>query len=388
MNKLLKWTMGTLLLLALAGATALALRPAPVSVETARIETGRFTVTIEEQGQTRAYQPWVVTAPLAGRLERTQYIEGDQVQAGDVLSHIRVAPDNPRNEAAIRANQAAAQARETASAAALREAESTLDRYRNEARRREQLYERDMIGAEERDFYRQSVEAAEARVHSASASLDAARADAEMARALLIGIDSALDDRVPVLAPTDGTIHRVHERGERVLQAGEAIFSISDNDRLELVMDLLTRDAVRVRSGQRIQLSGWGGDGELEARVRYIEPEAFTKVSALGVEEQRVNVIAELTEANEDLGAGYRFEAAIIVSERDSVLRVPTSALFRQADQWQLFRVSEGRASLSDVQIGQRSRDHAELLDGLSAGDTVILYPSDQIRDGVRVSAD
>lgn len=388
MNKMLKSGLWLLLALLVLLLIVVALRPAAISVQLAIAEPRTLTVTVEEQGRTRARQPWTVSAPVAGQLARSSLVEGDSVSAGDVLTHMRVAAENPRTEASIRANLAAARARQAASEAALAEAESALERYRNEAQRREQLYDRNMIGAEERDLYRQSVAAAESRVASARSSLEAARADTDMARSLLIGIETNGDASIPIVAPVDGTLYAIHERGDRVLPAGAAIFSISDNDHLELVIDVLTQDAIRVNADDRIMLSGWGGDAILEARVSYIEPEAFTKVSALGVEEQRVNVIGELVDTDPALRAGYRVEAAIIIWSQDNVLTIPTSALFRRDGQWQVFSIADGVASLRPVEIGQRSRNYAEVLAGLQNGDPVIVYPSDQISEGIRVSRD
>jgi len=389
MNRTLKW-----ILLAVAAAVAIALlalmlRPAAMSVDTVSAERRTLTVSIEEQGRTRARLPYTVSAPVAGQLQRVTLVEGARVSAGDELARISIARESPRNEAAIRANLASAQARESAAEAAVVDAETSLTRARRESERRDRLFEQRVIGEEERDSYRQAASAAEARLLNARASVNAARADVDTARALLLGIDTDANgaSTVAVHAPATGTIHRVHERSERVVQAGAPLFDLSDGDAMELVVDLLTQDAVRVSAGDRMLITGWGGDRTLQGQISYIEPEAFTKVSALGVEEQRVNVVGQFIDSDLPLGAGYRVEAAIVVSETDNVLTVSNNSLFRRDGNWHVFVVSDDRAQLQAVQIGQRSATHTAIVDGLGEGDTVIQFPSDQIEDGSRVIA-
>lgn len=387
MNKWIKWTFAALVALLLLGALLAALRPSPLQVDVATVETRPFQVTVNAQGRTRAHQPFVVSAPVAGQLQRSALIEGQRVQQGEVLAQIALAPENPRNEAAIRANLAAAQAREESAQAAIRDAESAANRATREASRRDQLFRQGLIGEEERDSFRQAAEAADAHLLNARAALSAARADIDMARALLVGIDAEFEALVAVTSPVDGTVHRVHERSSRVLQAGEALLTLSNEDALELVIDLLTREAVQVNPGDRILISDWGGEQTLQGRVRHIEPEAFTKISALGVEEQRVNVIGELDQRPTSLGAEYRIEAAIVVREESAELTVPNHALFRRGGAWHTFVISDGVARLREVAVGARGGEYFQVLDGLQAGEQVILFPSDQIADGVAVVA-
>jgi HlyD family secretion protein len=382
-----KWIVGLVLLVAivlvwLSGSN-------PLVVDTVSVESRELVVTVQEQGRTRARLPHIVTAPINGHMLRTTLVEGARVQQGDIIARLALVTEDTRTEATIRANLAAAQARYGAAQAALAEAESALPRARREAERRDRLFLDRMIGEEERDFYRQSVEAAEARLLSARAAATAASADVDNARAMLLGIDGALNDEntLLVVAPASGTVQRVYERGDRVIPAGTTLFQISDGDALELVIDLLTQDAVQVTPGDPILISGWGGTDTLHGVVDYIEPQAFTKFSALGVEEQRVNVIGVLANGNTGtaLGAEYRIEAAIVTWQGDNVLTVATSALFRRDGAWQVFVVEEGEARLRVVETGRRSRDYAEVLDGLQAGDQVVAFPSDLVQDGVRV---
>jgi HlyD family secretion protein len=362
------------------------LLPDAVSVETARALPRTLTVTVEEQGRTRARDPFIVAAPIMGRLLRPAFEAGDEVSAGTVLARIAVAPDDRRTEAVTQANLAAAEARRAAAESAVSEAESAQARARNEAERREELFKTGMTTREELDFYRQAATAAEARFASMRAALQAAEAEVTSARSLLLG--STPDDEhgiFSVTAPVDGTIYRVYEENERVVAAGTPLYALSRDNELEVIVDLVTQDAVRVISGQPLRLSGWGGE-VLEGRVTRVEPQAFTKISALGVEEQRVNVIGSLQTVPDGLGAEYHVDVAIVVAEADAVLTVPSSAVFQREGVWQVFAIENGRASLRTIEVGLRNRDLMEVLAGLSAGTEVILFPSDLVEDGVRVA--
>jgi HlyD family secretion protein len=372
-----------LVILALVYAT----RPNPLPVEAATIEERTLTVLVEEQGRTRARDPYIVAAPITGRLLRSELDEGDTVSTSEVIARIALAPDDQRTEAMARASLAAAEARFTAAEASLMEAESAVARARKEEERRQELFKNNLTSQEELEYFFQISDSANARLMSARATLEAASAEVESARSRLLGINLENDEGImEVTAPVDGTIYRVYEESERVVQAGTPLFDISNDDTLEIVIDLLTQDAVKVSPGDIILVSGWGDERTISARVSYIEPQAFTKISALGVEEQRVNIIGEFLEDPAPLGAGYRIEAGIVVWEEDRVLTVPTSAMFQRQNTWQVFTIEDGKVAVRNIQLGQRSRDYAQVLNGLSAGDQVILYPSDLIEEGVEVS--
>lgn len=369
------------------------LSSSPLLVQTAVVDTRPLTVTVQEQGRTRARLPYTIAAPVNGHLLRSSLIEGTSVQQGDILGYIALIAEDTRTEASIRANLAAAEARQRAAEATLIEAESALPRAQREAERRERLFLDRLISEEERDSYKQTEAAAEARLLSARAAVTAAQADVQNARALLMGLDGERSDNnnLAVTAPVSGTVQAVYERGDRVVAAGTALFQISDGDALELVIDLLTQDAVQVSPGDTILISGWGGEETLVGAVDYIEPQAFTKYSALGVEEQRVNVIGRLADNNAGhplLGAEYRIEADIVVWQDDSALTVPVSALFRRDNAWHVFVVEQGRAVLRPVRTGRRNRELAQVLDGLQHNDEVIVFPSDQIMDGSPVTTE
>jgi HlyD family secretion protein len=389
----MKWNMKAFALTALALFAALVLwmllRPERVSVETARAERRAMTVTIEEQGRTRARDPFIIAAPITGRLLRPVFEAGDQVEAGSILARISVPPDDRRSEAMAEASVVAAQARRAAAEGAVLEAESSHARARNEEERRAELAKTGATAAEELDYYQQAADAAEARLLSLRAALQAAEAEVESARSRLLGSTPDAEEGIlSVSAPVNGTIYRVFEESERVVAAGTPLYALSRDNELEIVVDLVTQEAVRVQAGQPLLLSGWGGSDILFGNVTRVEPEAFTKLSALGVEEQRVNVIGRLQSIPAGLGAEYRVDAAIVVWEADDVLTVPASAVFRRGGTWQLFTVDAGRARLRTLDVGQRNRDHVQVLGGIDAGAEVIVFPSDLVVDGVPVTAD
>lgn len=364
-----------------------ATRPSPLPVEVAAIEARTLTILVEEQGRTRARDPYLVAAPITGRLLRSQLNEGDHVDRGQVISRIALAPEDQRTEAVSRANLTAAQARHAAAEAALMEAESAVARARREEERRGELLKNNLISQEEMEYYYQVTDSAEARLLSTQANISATEAEIESARSRLLGVSPDNEEGVlEVMAPVDGTIYRVYEESERVVSAGSPLFDISNDDSLEIVIDLMTQDAVKVAAGDPILVTGWGEDRVISARVITIEPQAFTKVSALGVEEQRVNVIAEFLEPSQPLGAGYRIEAGIVVWEQDRVLTVPTSAIFQRTNTWQVFAVVDDKVELRSLELGQRGREYAQVLDGLNENDVVVLYPSDLIEEGITVS--
>ena len=364
-----------------------AISPSPLPVEAASAETRTLTILVEERGRTRARDPYIVAAPITGRLLRSEMDEGDTVSRGQLIARIALAPEDQRTEAISRANLTAAEARYAAAQAALMETESSYARARKEEERRNELFKNNLTSQEEMEYYFQVTDSAQARFLSAQATLAAAAADVESARSRLLGINLDNDEGIQeVSAPVDGTIYRVYEESERIVQAGTPLFDISNDDSLEIVIDLLTQDAVKVQPGDPILVSGWGDDRVISARVSYIEPQAFTKISALGVEEQRVNVIGEFLEPHTPLGAGYRIEAGIVVWEEENVLTVPTSAIFQRNNRWQVFIINAGKVEQRTLELGQRGREFAQVVSGINPGDTVILYPSDLIAEGINVS--
>jgi len=395
-KRLVLWSIGILVVLVI----GLAFRPKPLAADFAVVEYGSLRVTIDEEGETRVRDRFVVSAPLAGRVLRIELEPGDVVRAGEtVLATFQ--PSDPilldartraEAEARVGAAEAAlglARAERDRAEAELRFARSDVKRYRSLAA--EEIVSRERaetaeLAAQTRE---EALEAAEFAVRSAEQELAAARASLLETTMEETGRNDS--GRVITLrSPVDGLVLRRLRESEAVVPAGEALLEIADPAELEIVSDLLSTDAVRIRRGNPVLIEQWGGERPLRGVVRRVEPSGFTKISALGVEEQRVNVVIDFEdprEAWEALGDGYRVEVRVVVWERDEVLKVPTSSLFRDGDGWAVFAVEEGRAVLRPLEIGQRNALEAEVLSGLGEGDQVIVHPSDSVADGVAVMA-
>jgi HlyD family secretion protein len=397
----------TILTVAAAALVALVLAaafwPQPTMVDLGAVTRGAMTVTIDEEGRTRVAEPYIVSTPVAGRLMRVGVDPGERVVRGEtVVAHMR--PTNPsaldvrtreQAEAAVAAAEAAlrvARADLNAAVAGRDLASSELDRIRK-------LAERDIASPAALDRARQEARVAAAAVETAEAAIAVREAELANARAQLIGfedpglaaaIDSGAPDDIPIRAPADGRILRVFQESETTLPAGAPIMEIGDIEKgLEVVVELLSSDAVRVAPGDRVVIDDWGGPQPLHGEVERIDPFAITKVSALGVEEQRVPVTVSLDcppDARCGLGHGYRVEARIVVWQDDDTLRVPASALFRTGDGWAVFVAEAGLAALQPVEIGRSNGVEAQVLHGLEAGDAVVLYPSAAVEDGTRIA--
>lgn len=387
-----RWLLLLVIVLAVAAAIYWNSQSKPIAVDTSLIESGPLSVMISEQGKTRSRERYTVAAPIGGQLARTSLKNGDRVEAGQLLVRITPAPIDPRTLAVAQADLATAQARAQASAADVEAAASMRDEATAEAERRKLLHAKGLVGAETRDQYAQAAVVAENGLASAIAARRAARAAVASARARLLGEGGATadtadgSDALAVYAPVAGLVLKVHEESQRVVSSGAPLFDLGGVAGLELVIDLLTEEAVRVRPGNRVVISAWGGAMPLEGQVRYVEPGAFTKISTLGVEEQRVNVIADLISAEPSLGAGYRIEAAIEVWSDEQVLKIPNSALFRRQAQWQAFAIVGGVVEAVAVSLGHRGVDSSEVLEGLGEGDVVVVFPPEGLTDGVPVT--
>ncbi len=375
------------------GLLIFALWPAPVEVDMATVSRGPLMVTVDEEGRTRVRDRFVVSAPVAGRVLRIELEPGDRVRRGDVVARVQaeVPPlldARTRAEATAAADSARAglgraRAEEQRAAAASAQAQRELERARR-------LTAGGALSTQELEVREVEARLAGEAVNAAAFASRAASADLQRAEARLRPAPArAGNETVAVTAPVDGVILRRLRESESVVPAGEPLVEIGDPARLEIVADLLSTDAARIREGSRaIVQQVTGADVAPEAVVRRIEPSGFTKVSALGVEEQRVNVILDLSDpASEDtvLGDAYRVEVRIVVWEAPDVLRVPTSALFRVGDEWAVYLVRDGTARSTPVELGHQTGREAEALGGLTEGARVIVHPSDVIRDGTRV---
>jgi HlyD family secretion protein len=369
--------------LATVALVVLALRPTPVPVEIGVVARGPLQVTIDEEGRTRVRDRYVVVAPIAGRVARIPLDEGAPVTRGMVVAQVSAAPLDPRSREEAAARLRGAEDAGRAALAAVSEARAALDQASRTRARAESLFARSLLSAEQREITALAETTAARQVEAADFRSQAAAHDVEVARAAqATGGGSVLR----LLSPVRGRVLRIPEKSERVVAAGTPLLELGDPSRIEIVVDLLSQDAVKVHSGDRMLVEGWGGDRPLEAHVRVVEPSGFTKVSALGVEEQRVNVIADLDESPPQLGDGYRIEARVIQWE-GTALKVPASALYQDGAQWRVFLAQGGRARSRAVTVGHRNPDEAEIVAGLVAGDSVIRHPTDKLADGVRIAA-
>lgn len=380
--------------LALAGATAWALWPQPAAVDLAQVARGDLRVTVSAEGVTRVREPYSVTAPIVGTVERSPVEVGDSVVRGQtVLAVIRPAApalmdsrSRAQAEAAVNEAEAALALAETN----LRGTLTTLSRAQADLERARSLRASGTIS-------QHALEDAEAAFTQASQALAAARQERELRQATLERAraqlmepsgDEGVSNAVQLFAPISGTVLSVADPSSRLVAAGAPLMDLGDLGDLDLETDLLSSDAVRVTEGAQALVERWGGAGVLHAVVRRVEPAAFTRISALGIEEQRVRLRLDFTTPPEDrrgLGDRYRVFVRIVVWEGDDRLLVPQAALFRADGGWALFRDIDGRAVLTTVEIGQQADGMAEVTGGLVEGETVILYPASSLADGTRV---
>lgn len=384
-----------LLVAAFAAAVIVALREPAVSVEIGRAGSGALIVTIDDLGETRVTDLYVVSAPITGQLLRVPLKPGAPVvPRSTVLARIQPVEPGPLDARAYAQAQAeirSLQAQLAAARSRVSEARAEQLLAEREFGRTSELASRGFISRANvdraravRDRNRALVAAANQTVQATAQNLQAARASL-----LVAGTTARGAGAVDVTSPVPGHVLRVPQESERVVVAGTPLVEVGDPERLEIVTDLLSADAVRVSPGADVLVEDWGGERPLKGRVRLVEPFGFTKISALGVEEQRVNVVIDFVEPREAwrrLGHGYRATVRIVISAAPNVLKVPISALFRTGREWSVFVVdSSGRARLRRVEAGRMNDAEAEVMRGLAAGDQVIVHPSDKVADGVRV---
>jgi HlyD family secretion protein len=383
--------------IALAGALTWLFRPQPVAVDLATVARGPLQVSVSDDGETRVRDMFVVSAPLAGHMRRIELEAGDSVIAGETVV-ARVEPSDPsfldrRSVAEVRAGIRASEAARVHAAAELRRAQAERDFAVTELKRYEGLAASRTIAQNDLESARRRARTAEAAVDEAVAGLRVSEFELEQAKARLTAPGKSADshadcDCVTVRSPVSGNVLQVLAESEGIVASGTPLLEIGDPGKLEVVTDLLSTEAVKVRTGQRALIERWGGDNALEGVVRRVEPYGFTKVSALGVEEQRVKVVIDITESAEHwrtLGHGYRVEPRIVLWESQDVLQLPLSALFRNGAEWAVFVNRDGRARLQTVAIGHMNGIDAEVLDGVVAGDAVVVHPSDRVSDGARI---
>ena len=389
-KRLWDWGSPTVLLVV---ALAAALRQPPLMVDVTTATRGPLRVTLDHEGQTRVRERYTVSAPVAGRVLRIEHEPGDAVVAGKTVL-ATLLPGAPALLDARTRAEADAQVQVAASnlarAKALRdEARAAGDHAQAEAARARRLNADGLATVQQREAAEADARVKARASEAAEAAVDAAARDVDLARAALFdGRPRAAGAIVTIRAPITGVVlKRLHE-SEAVVAQGEPLVEVADPADLEIAADFLSSDAVRMKPAMPVVIERWGGGSPLNGRVTRIEPSGFMKVSALGVEEQRVWVVVAFTDPPAlwaPLGDGYRVEARVIVWQQADVLKVPTSSLFRQRDDWAVFVAEQGVARLRVVTIGQRNDTEAQVLGGLAAGAVVVAYPSDQVTDGARV---
>ncbi len=335
MKKRTRWMLIAAGVVAVIAVVLLLSSDAGLEVETARVTRGPLDVAVVEEGQTRVRERYVVAAPVAGRLARIAVDEGDAVLAGDLLARLYPIPADPRSLGVTRAQVSAAEARRREAAVRVAEARAQAEQAEREAERSRTLAADSILSPAELERDELAATSARQQLDAARATLGAVEAELAAARAALTGaIPDDSGTVVAVRAPSAGRVLRVLEKSERVVPAGIPLIEIGDANGLEVVIDVLSEDAVRIAPGDPVRIESWGGEGVLPGTVRLVEPDAFTEVSALGVEEQRVNVVADLFDAPPSLGSGYRVEAHVVTWQGEDVLTVPTSALFQRDGAW------------------------------------------------------
>jgi HlyD family secretion protein len=378
--------------LVIGGLLAVALWPNTIDVDTGIVVRGPLVVTVDEEGMTRVRDRFIVSSPVAGRVLRIELEPGDHVKRGQVVARVRaeqppLLDERTRAEAhaAVESARAAlgrARAEEQRARAALAQLQRALSRVR-------ELAASKVVSTQELDARESEVNVAEESVNAAVFAVRAGTSELARAQARLApSMPEAGGRVVPLTSPADGVILKRLRESESVVPPGEPLLEIGDPRQLEIVADLLSTDAVRVKPRARAIIEQWGGDRQLEARVRRIEPAGFTKISALGVEEQRVNIVLDFVDpaaALAALGDAYRVEVRTVIWDAQDVVKVPTSALFREREKWAVYIVENGRARRVMIELGHQTGQDAEVTSGLAQGAVVILHPGDSLADGAKV---
>lgn len=381
-----------LAILVLAGVLAWSLAPRPVAVQVASVARGPFEQTIDEDGKTRVRERYVVSAPLAGRIARSGFKAGDAVAAGQALAILtplapalidaRTQQQLAERAGAAEAARARAQAGMLRAQAALRKSESDLARVRKLSQEGflspAQLEQADL----DLQLARRELDATRQAVHVADHDLATARAALQLSRSGTPG------ETWTVRAPVAGTVLKVMQESEGSVPLGAPLMELGNPAEIEIVSDVLSADAVQIQPGSAVRIERWGGPQALRGQVRRVEPSAFTKVSALGVEEQRVNLVIDMVSPPAEaygLRDGFRVEVRVVVHREADALRVPVGAIFRQGEDWAVYVADGGRAHVRPVRLGRRNQREAVVLQGLKAGELVVLYPPDSLTEGARV---
>lgn len=371
-------------ILVVAGILAFVMKPSPLQVDAESIRKGKLTVTLDGEGMTRVRNGFTVASPVTGRIERITLDEGDFLRKNGMVVRVTPPPLNTREFEEADARARSAEAVLEAARAHEREVKVDLDQAARKYNRYKNLYRKGAVSAETFEEVKTSWQMLQKQHRAAQLNVESARYDLEAARSL-IG-KSVRRDTIDVLAPDSGKVLRVFEKSERVVSAGTPLVEIGDPEDIEVVIDVLSSDAVRVEPGMSVLVEEWGGRNALDGFVKTVEPAAFTKISSLGIEEKRVNIIVNLQEPESRLGDNYRVQAKIILWQEEDILQVPVSSLFRSEHGWNVFAVSRGKAVRQAITIGRRGAYYAEVLEGLEEGDVVVVHPTNDLEEGMRVN--
>jgi len=373
------------------GIVAMAMWPESIEVSAAQVDRGPLQVTLDEDGETRVRDRFVVSAPVAGRLQRIELEPGDRVVRGKtVVARLATADApllDPRTRAELQASVEAARAAVGQAQAERDRATAELARARTTLERQRALMKAGAIASDSLEASETAVTTAEEAAKAAVFAFSRTEYEVQLARARLQAPAPA-GRPVEVVAPVSGVILKRLRESESVVPVGEPLIEIGDPARIEVMADFLSTDAVRVQPGAQVLIEGWGGDHALNGRVRRVEPAGFMKVSALGVEEQRVNVLIDFDDVSAAgrLGDGYRVEVRVVIWSEPDVVKVPVGGLFRRGNAWAAFVIDGDTVRLQPVQLGQRNDLEGQVVGGLMPGQRVVLHPPDTLMDGARVS--
>jgi len=369
--------------------TAYLLTPAPLVVDTVQAMRGSLEVTTSEEGETRSKERFVVTAPVSGRLMRIGLREGDLVEAGQVLAELAPLPLSAREQEEVRARVAAARAMHREALERVRHAAEDYAQAQRERQRIDRLVRERFLSPQAGEQAANVGVTAGNELAAAQARASAAKEEVRVAEAGMLALrelSRGSSSMVAVTAPIAGVVLELPERSERIVSAGSPLLTLGDPHDLEIVAELLSTEAVKVQAGMPVHIDGWGGEALVRGIVRRVEPHAFTKISVLGIEEKRTNVIIDVIEPPAQLGDGFRVIVRIRLWRGENALKIPVSSIFRcDTASWCVFSVVNGRAARREVRIGHRNSEEAELLDPLPEGLPLIRYPSNNLAEGKRV---
>jgi HlyD family secretion protein len=360
-------------------------KPSALPVDSGVVQRGPLEITLDAEGVTRVNDRFIIAAPVTGKLVRTKFEEGDSVRKGMMVAAILPPELNTREYREASAKAASARAVYDEAIARERRAMLNFAQAERHSGRYRRLYSEGAISKEVFEVADNETGVLKKEVEAARSGVKGAQFNFEALQAMVDGKISGKP--VSVVSPVDGRILKIHEKSERVINAGSPIVDIGDPSAIEIVLDVLSSDAVRVQPGNRIVIRDWGGEKELQGAVKTIDPAAFTKISALGIEEKRVNIIAVLKEYEPLLGDNFCIQAKIVLREAAHVLQVPVSSLFRGKDEWHLFVIENGKAVERKVKLGMRGTFQAEVLAGVREGEKVVVHLTNVLTNGMRVKA-